>query len=225
MISYTQRSDRAIVLATKLEKDLAQRGYSIWLDVNMTDKSEAAMKEAVENSMVVLALITGGTPNLDDENAYLKRPFCVNELKWAFAARKHVQPVVRMEDKSNIGKFIAMAPGELKCLGGIDFVDLTDKHYWKVGVDLILEKAKARGAFLPLSGGGSSRSLLGFSPSSHRSSRRSSWSSVAPMPGESNEVTELTGRAPATARVDGASDTIVENIDSAEDLASLKAPK
>ena len=106
MISYTQRSDRAIVLATKLEKDLAHRGYSVWLDVNMNDKSEAAMKEAVEHSMVVLALITGGAPNLDDDNAYLKRAFCLSELRWAFSAitdpnlpLKHLQPLVRMDDK------------------------------------------------------------------------------------------------------------------------------
>ena len=92
----------------------------------------------------------------------------MQELKWTFAAGKHVQPVIRMDDKSNIGKFIAMAPGELKCLGDIDFVDLntTDKRYWKVGVDLILEKAKACDA-LAVSGA-----------SSRRSSRRSS-SSVA----------------------------------------------
>jgi len=156
MISYTQRSDRAIALATKLEKDLAHRGYSVWLDVNMNDKSEAAMKEAVEHSMVVLALITGGAPNLDDDNAYLKRAFCLSELRWAFSAitdpnlpLKHLQPLVRMDDKNNIGAFIAMAPDDLKHIGNIDFVDLntTDNNYWTVGVENILKKAVAAGAF------------------------------------------------------------------------------
>ena len=149
MISYTQRSDRAVALATKLEKDLADRGYSIWLDVNMSDKSEAAMKEAVEQSMVVIAVITGGTPKLDDDNAYLKRPFCLSELRWAFDAKKHVQPLVSMEDKDNISAFIQMAPVDLQRIGSIDFIDLNmkDKEFWRVGVDRILQKAKVAGAF------------------------------------------------------------------------------
>ena len=69
----------------------------------------------------------------------------MQELKWTFAAGKHVQPVIRMDDKSNIGKFIAMAPGELKCLGSIDFVDMntTDHSYWKVGSEAILQKAES----------------------------------------------------------------------------------
>ena len=148
MISYTQRSDRAIALATKLEKDLAHRGYSVWLDVNMNDKSEAAMKEAVEHSM--------GAPNPDDDNAYLKRAFCLSELRWAFNAitdpnlpLKHLQPLVRMDDKNNIAAFIAMAPDDLKHIGNIDFVDLntTDNNYWTLGVENILKKAVAAGAF------------------------------------------------------------------------------
>ena len=149
MISYTQRSDRAVALATKLEKDLADRGYSIWLDVNMSDKSEAAMKEAVEQSMVVIAAITGGTPELDDDNAYLKRPFCLSALRWAFDAKKHVQPLVSMDDKDNISAFIQMAPVDLQRIGSIDFIDLNmkDKEFWRVGVDRILQKAKVAGAF------------------------------------------------------------------------------
>ena len=149
MISYTQRSDRAVALATKLEKDLAHRGYSVWLDVNMSDKSEAAMKEAVEQSMVVIAVITGGTPKLDDDNAYLKRPFCLSELRWAFDAKKHVQPLVSMDDKDNISAFIQMAPVDLQRIGSIDFIDLNmkDKEFWSVGVDRILQKAKVAGAF------------------------------------------------------------------------------
>ena len=107
------------------------------------------MKEAVENSMVVLAVITGGSPKLDDDNAYLKRDFCVSELRWAFNAQKHVQPVVRMDDKDNIGAFIKMAPADLQHIGNIDFVDLntTNQGYWQVGVNTIIEKAEKAGAF------------------------------------------------------------------------------
>ena len=146
MISYTQMSDRAQMLATKLEKDLSHRGYSVWLDVHKRDKSEAAMEEAVKNSMVVLAVITGGK---DDANAYLKRPFCLSELRWAFDADKHLQPIVHMDDKKKIGEFIDMAPDDLKRIGKIDFVDLntTDEDYWSTGIKKVFEKAEGAGAF------------------------------------------------------------------------------
>ena len=78
-----------------------------------------------------------------DPNAYFNRPFCVNEMRWGFAAiddpdkpLKHIQPVVHLNDKTRIGTFIGMAPDDLKKIGGIDFVDLnlTDKDYWKLGL-------------------------------------------------------------------------------------------
>ena len=114
----------------------------------MDNKGEEAMKEAVENSHAVLAVMTGDGP--DDENAYLKRPFCLKELRWAFEKGTHVQPVVHQKDKERIGEFIEMAPADLsKIIGSIDFVDLnhTDKRYWDVGLGIIFEKAKARGVF------------------------------------------------------------------------------
>ena len=141
MISYTQRSDKAGLLAAKLRSALGERGFSVWLDVHMKDKSEAAMQEAVENSSVILAIITG--EGAADENAYFNRPFCVNEMRWAFAAGRHVQPVVDSDDKKRIGAFIAMAPDDLKRIGSIDFVDLnlTDMRFFNVGVEAIVEKA------------------------------------------------------------------------------------
>ena len=113
----------------------------------MDNKSEDAMQEAVENSHAVLAVMTGDGP--DDENAYLKRPFCLKELRWAFEKGTHVQPVVHQKDKERIGKFIEMAPADLKRIGSIDFVDLnpSDKEYWDVGLKKIFDKAKARGVF------------------------------------------------------------------------------
>ena len=53
-VSHTQRSGRATTLATKLFGSL----NDVWLDVEMSDKSEAAMKEGVYGSKVVLAIIT-----------------------------------------------------------------------------------------------------------------------------------------------------------------------
>ena len=146
MISYTQRSDRATVLARELRTSLQTRGCSTWLDVDMQDKSEAAMQEAVQNSSCVLAVITGDGP--DDPNAYLNRDFCRSELRWAFAAEKHLQPVVHMDDKKRIGEFIAMAPEDFdgmnlqELIGSKDFVDLnmSDMDYWQVGLDKILAR-------------------------------------------------------------------------------------
>ena len=113
----------------------------------MNNKSEEAMQEAVENSHAVLAVMTGDGP--DDEDAYLNRPFCLKELRWAFEKGTHVQPIVHQKDKERIGEFIEMAPADLKRIGSIDFVDLnpSDKEYWDVGLKKIFDKAKARGVF------------------------------------------------------------------------------
>ena len=79
----------------------------------MHNKGVEAMQEAVENSHAVLAVITGD--GQDDENAYLNRPFCLKELRWAFEKGTHVQPVVHQKDKERIGMFIKMAPaGEIE---------------------------------------------------------------------------------------------------------------
>ena len=98
----------------------------MWFDIDMEDKSEAAMKEAVEQSRVVVAVVTGDGP--EDEYAYLKREFCQSELRWAVAAGTYVQPVVDTKDKGRIGEFIRMAPDDLKWLGSIDFVDVRGGH-------------------------------------------------------------------------------------------------
>ena len=115
--------------------------------VKMHHKGVEAMQEAVENSHAVLAVITGYGPG--DENAYLNRPFCLKELRWAFEKGTHVQPVVHLKDKERIGEFIEMAPDDLKRIGSIDFVDLnpTDNRYWDVGLGIIFDKAKDRGVF------------------------------------------------------------------------------
>ena len=70
----------------------------------------------------MLAVVTG--KGKQDDFAYLNRHFCLSELRWRFAANKHLQPVVHMDDKKRIGDFIAMAPPDLKQLGSIDFVDV-----------------------------------------------------------------------------------------------------
>ena len=139
MISYTTKTDRSSLMARELRTGLKDAGFTVWLDIDMDDKSEAAMKEAVGNSMVVIAVITPAVG--DPETAYLKRKYCLQELRWAGEMDTQLQPVVHMADKNNIGEFVAMAPEDLQHIGGIDFIDLnmTDKDYWNVGLQKIIK--------------------------------------------------------------------------------------
>merc|ERR1719263_77068 len=151
------------------------------------------MEEAVKNSMVVLAVITGGK---DDANAYLKRPFCLSELRWAFEADKQLQPIVHMDDKKMIGEFINMAPTDLKRIGQLDFVDLntTDQDYWSTGISKIFEKAQEAGA-LP-----GRATAVAERPSlwpSGRAQRPHKLSSVAPITEKDTELTGPTAGVPA----------------------------
>ena len=58
---------------------------------------------------------------------YFSREFCLKELRWAIDAGKAIQPVIRAEDKANIGMLMADAPEDLRFIGGIDFIDLERK--------------------------------------------------------------------------------------------------
>ena len=107
------------------------------LDVEMSDKSEAAMREGVHGSRVVIAIITDDG---DPGNAYFERPFCLSELRWALDANIFIQPVVAADDKQRIGELLAKAPDDLRdLLGSTDFIhlDRNDKEYWDVGVGKI----------------------------------------------------------------------------------------
>ena len=81
MISYTQRHAVSEALAYKVHASFARRGKTAWLDVEMAKRDEAAIKEAVETSRCIIAIISGDDPS--DENAYFNRAFCVKELRWA----------------------------------------------------------------------------------------------------------------------------------------------
>ena len=144
MISYTQQNGHAKALALKLYSSLHhEQKKSVWFDVQMEDKSEAAMKEAVEHSSTVIALVSGAEESKPG-TAYLEREFCLKELRWAFAAGKNILPIVDAKDKDDIGKFIGMAPADLKEIGNIDFVDLnmSDAEYWDVGIKKVLKRCK-----------------------------------------------------------------------------------
>ena len=135
-----------MVLASEIATALRERGKTVWFDVKMEDRSVAAMEEGVKNSDAFIAVVTGACVSNDSpgddpvSNAYFKRDFCLQELRWAREARKAVQPVVRVEDKSRIGEFLALAPDDLKSLGAIDWVDLNrnDREYWELGMRKVM---------------------------------------------------------------------------------------
>ena len=140
-ISHTQRNDAAVALAEKLYSSLKQRGKTVWLDVNMERRDEAAMEEGVRKSGCVIAVITDGdgVPG----NAYFERPFCLKELQWGMESRKYIQPVIRDADKQRIGEFMGDAPDDMKFLGSVDWIDMNRGaiQYWNVGVDMIIKRA------------------------------------------------------------------------------------
>ena len=59
-LSHTQQNGDAKTLASTLFYEMKDRGYKCWLDVQMPKQDIDAMREGVENSEIVLAIITGG---------------------------------------------------------------------------------------------------------------------------------------------------------------------
>ena len=143
-ISHTQGNGDATTLASELYYSLKEKGYSAWLDVKMSKKSVAAMEEGVRGAKCVIAIITEGPEPEPGKpsNDYFKRPYCLKELRWARESGVMIQPVVRVQDKNNIGEFLKGAPADLKDLGHIEFIDLHrgDASYFDVGVNKIVQE-------------------------------------------------------------------------------------
>ena len=139
MISHTQRNGKAVALAEKLAASLRNLGFTVWLDVDMGQRSAAAMEEGVRNCKCVIAIITGVTDDGNLANAYFSRPFCLSELQWAIDSDVFIQPVIQMEDKDNIGTLLGQAPDHLKFVGNIDWISLirSDVDFWNVCVQKI----------------------------------------------------------------------------------------
>ena len=81
MISYCQHSRTGPKIAINLAHQLKALGYRVWLDVEQSKKDVAAMREAVENSMMFLCILSSERPG--DEYAYFNRAFCRKECRWA----------------------------------------------------------------------------------------------------------------------------------------------
>ncbi|XRB16746.1 hypothetical protein RI054_13g65900 [Pseudoscourfieldia marina] len=146
-ISHSQRDANAVALAVELYFSLKERGHAVWLDVKMNKRDVAAMEEGAKNSTVVVAIVTDGGGV--EENAFFRRDFCLQELRWAKSAGVAIQPILRVDDKKRVGEFIGDAPDDLKDIGKVDWVDLNrgDNEYWDVGVNKLvkrLEEARKR---------------------------------------------------------------------------------
>merc|ERR1712166_835648 len=88
--------------------------------------------------------------------ASFRREYCIKELRWAQEAGKFIQPILRLEDKGNIGTFLGLldAPlkvdgtmqdiSNLKCLGDTDWIDLNrnDNEYWDLGMTKVCRALK-----------------------------------------------------------------------------------
>lgn len=139
-VSHTQRSGVATTLASEIYACFRERGSDVWLDVKMGNQSETAMREGVERSTLVIAVITdvysdshfslstaksggagrGGVPAgsaaVGDAGAsqagvgFFERPYCLQELRWAVAAGVPLQPVVAAHDKKRIAELLAGCP-------------------------------------------------------------------------------------------------------------------
>ena len=144
MVSYTQRNAQAKLLAETLYASLKERGFPVWLDVKMDQKNTAAMRLAAENSQCVIAVVTGAEREGDPEdNAYFKREYCVDELRWARQAGVPIQPVIRREDKERIGElqFLGQPPEDLKDLGNVEFLSLgrISPAIWQTCIDQVVK--------------------------------------------------------------------------------------
>ena len=157
-IGHTRRCAEAVVLATETATWLESKGYSVWLDVRMNQRSVAAMKEGVENSKYFIAVVTGPCVNNDRpnddpaSNAYFRRPYCIQELKWAQEAGKYIQPIIRTQDKDRIGEFLSLLDmpiqidgvnehiSNLRELGNTDWQDLNrnDIDFWELGMNKVV---------------------------------------------------------------------------------------
>ena len=145
MISYTQRSPTSETLAHALYCELRRRGLKVWLDVKMLRRDEAAMKEGVQNSRGVIAIVSGPVLSSvvgesDDDASYFKREFCLKELRWAQEAQVFIQPVVVAEDKSKITALFNTIPVGFDHLKAVNWehLDYKDAEYFELGAGKVL---------------------------------------------------------------------------------------
>ena len=59
MISYAREDPDSRTLVRDIREELNKHGKTVWLDVRMAQKSEAAMEEGAKNARCVIAVVSG----------------------------------------------------------------------------------------------------------------------------------------------------------------------
>jgi hypothetical protein len=119
-LGHSRRSSEATTMVATLDGFFTDEDYGVWVDVKMRDCSTAAMEEGVKHSKLFIALVTGPVVNKDrpdddpKDNAYLKRWFCLKELRCAIQAGIPIQLVIRAEDVARKDEFLAEAPEDIQ---------------------------------------------------------------------------------------------------------------
>ena len=164
-IGHSRRCADAVVLATEAATWFEKMGMKVWLDVRMDDKSVAAMEKGVQHSKYFVAVMSGPCVNNDrpddrkEDNANLRRPFCIKEIRWGQQYGKHIQPILRIEDKTKIGEFLDLLDeplqmdgemkdnSDLKSLGGTEWRDLdrNDPDFWDLGMKKVYHALLEKG--------------------------------------------------------------------------------
>eukprot|EP00808_Paulinella_micropora_P009965 g29214.t1 len=122
-----------------LRQGFLRRGLTSWVDVKMKDMSRPAMEEGVCRSRCVIAMLTDEGK---EGEAYLYRQYCLDELRWAVAARVPVVMVVGTNDKRRIGDMLSKMPADLKVLQG-NVPDVDRSHAKKLEASIHYPQADA----------------------------------------------------------------------------------
>ena len=132
MLSYKQDESaaEALLVAQELGEQLGGR-EKVWLDVYMSDKSEAAMKEAVSGSQALVCMLTPG---------YFESEWCRKELAWAAEFEKTV--ISCYPAAVNVGAVLQheCAPTWLKSIQSYK-IDLSDPDFVHVSIQKILRSS------------------------------------------------------------------------------------
>eukprot|EP00808_Paulinella_micropora_P007601 g17915.t1 len=149
-LSHTQRGHAGKELVEVLSQGFLRRGLTSWLDVKMKDMSRPAMEEGVCRSRCVIAVLTDEGK---EGEAYLDRQYCLDELRWAVAARVPVVMVVGTNDKGRIGDMLSKMPADLKEVlqGNVPDVDRSHAKKLEVSIDIILQQTPFGSSHAPVS--------------------------------------------------------------------------
>eukprot|EP00808_Paulinella_micropora_P025368 g3202.t1 len=148
--SHTQRGHAGKELVEVLRQGFLRQGLTSWLDIKMKDMSRPAMEEGVCRSRCGIAVLTDEGK---EGEAYLDRQYCLDELRWAVAARVPVVMVVGTNDKGRIEDMLSKMPADLKerLQGNVPDVDRSHAKKLEVSIDIILQQTPFGSSHAPVS--------------------------------------------------------------------------